>query len=59
MLLMATNAPQPGRYFFIAVIFVAVLIDAVLIAHVRANFIHDHGYDIRPRPPAVAKPAPP
>jgi hypothetical protein len=60
MILMSTNdGPQPGKYLFIAVIFIAVLIDAVLFAHVRANFIHDHGYDVRPRHPAVAKPAPP
>jgi len=60
MILMSTNdAPQPGKFVFIAVIFIAVLIDAVLFAQVRANFIHDHGYDIRPRHRAVAKPAPP
>jgi hypothetical protein len=60
MILMATNdAPQPGKYVFIAVIFIAVLIDAVLFAHVRANFLHEHGYDVRPRHRAVAKPAPP
>ena len=60
MVLMSMNeAPQPGKYAFIAVIFIAVLIDAVLIAHVRANFIHDHGYDIRPRHSAIAKPDPP
>ncbi|MGB8412830.1 MAG: hypothetical protein WCE23_08390 [Candidatus Binatus sp.] len=60
MILMATNdAPRPGKYVFIAVIFIAVLIDAVLFAHLRANFLHDRGYDIRPRHPAVAKPAPP
>ena len=51
--------PQPGRYAFIAVIFIAVLIDAVLFAVVHENFVHDHGYDVRPRHPAVAKPAPP
>lgn len=59
VLMSANDAPQPGRYVFIAVIFIAVLIDAVLFAHVRANFVHDHGDDIRPRHPAVAKPAPP
>lgn len=57
---MATrDAPQSRNYVFIAVIFIAVLIDAFLFAHVRANFVHDHGYDVRPRHPAVAKPAPP
>ena len=41
------------------VIFVAILIDAFLFAQVHANYVHDHGYDVRPRHPAVAKPAPP
>ncbi len=60
MVLMPTNdAPRPGKYLFIAVIFIAVLIDAVLFAIVHENFVRDHGYDIRPRHPAVAKPAPP
>ncbi len=60
MILMSTNdAPHRGRHVFIAVILIAVLIDAVLIAHVRANFIRDHGYDNRPQQPAMAKPAPP
>jgi hypothetical protein len=44
---------------FVAVIVLAVLIDAILLAHVHAQFIHDHGYDLRPRHAAVAKPAPP
>ena len=47
------------RHVLITVIFVAVLIDAVLFAIVRANFVHEHGYDVRPRHRAVAKPAPP
>jgi hypothetical protein len=51
--------PRPGNYLFILVIFVAILIDAFLFAQVHANYIHDHGYDLRPRHPAVAKPAPP
>ena len=60
MILMPTNdAPRPGKHVFITVIYIAVLIDAVLLAFVRANFIRDHGYDIRPRHPAIAKPAPP
>ena len=59
-----TDSPQPGppqprNYLFIVVIFVAILIDAFLFAQVHANFIHDHGYDVRTRHPAVAKPAPP
>jgi hypothetical protein len=58
------DAPRPGRppqvtYLFIFVIFIAVLIDAFLFAQVHANYVHDHGYDLRPRHPAVAKPAPP
>jgi hypothetical protein len=51
--------PQQGTYLFIFVIFIAVLIDAFLFAQVHANYVHDHGYDLRPRHPAVAKPAPP
>lgn len=50
---------QTRSYLITVVIFVAVLIDAVLFAQVRANFVHDHGYDVRPRHHAVAKPAPP
>ena len=46
-------------YVVLAVIFIAVLIDAFLFAQVHANYVHDHGYDVRPRHPAVAKPAPP
>ena len=58
------DAPQPGQppqvtYLFIFVIFIAVLIDAFLFAQVHANYVQDHGYDLRPRHPAVAKPAPP
>ena len=51
--------PQQGTYLFILVIFIAILIDAFLFAQVHANYVHDHGYDLRPRHPAVAKPAPP
>ena len=55
MILMSTSdAPQPGKYVFIAVIFIAVLIDAVLFAHVRANFLHEHGYDVRARQRSAA-----
>jgi hypothetical protein len=58
------DAPRPRQppqvtYLFIFVIFIAVLIDAFLFAQVHANYVHDHGYDLRPRHPAVAKPAPP
>jgi hypothetical protein len=53
---MATrDTPQPGGYGFIAVIFIAILIDAFLLAQVHANFLHDHGYDLFPRHPAVAR----
>ncbi|MFZ2059915.1 MAG: hypothetical protein WAU82_02790 [Candidatus Binatus sp.] len=55
----APGRPQPRGYLFIVVIFVGILIDAVLFAQVHANFIHDHGYDLHLRHPAVAKPAPP
>jgi len=51
--------PQPRSYLFIIVILIVIFIDAFLLAQVHANFIHDHGYDIRPRHSAVAKPAPP
>ncbi len=51
------DEPGPRNYLFILVIFIAVLIDAFLFAQVHANFVHDHGYDVRPRHPAVAKPA--
>ena len=54
---------EPGKshvsYVVLGVIFIAVLIDAFLFAQVQANYVHDHGYDVRPRHPAVAKPAPP
>jgi hypothetical protein len=53
------DAPKPRRFVFVAVIFAAVLIAAILLAHIHAQFIHDHGYDLRPRHRAVAKPAPP
>ena len=53
--------PHPGKpergnsLLVIAVIFVVMLIDAFLFAQVQANYIHDHGYDISLRHPAVAK----
>lgn len=53
------EAPKRGRFTFVTVIFAAVLIDAILLAHVHAQFVRDHGYDLRPRHLAVAKPAPP
>jgi hypothetical protein len=52
-----TERPELRGYLFIVVIFVAILIDALLFAQVHANYIHDHGYDLRPRHPAVAKAA--
>jgi hypothetical protein len=57
---MATGKTPPrGSWTFIIVIFVAVLIDAVGLAQVHVNYLHDHGYDLPTRHPAVAKPAPP
>ena len=53
------DAQEPRTFVFVTVIFIAVLIDAVLFAQLRAQFVHDRGYDVRPRHPAVAKPAPP
>ena len=60
-----SDEPHPSKperattLLVILVIFVAILIDAFLFAQVHANYVHDHGYDVRPRHPAVAKPAPP
>jgi hypothetical protein len=47
------------RFRFIAVVFAAVLIDAILLAHIRAQYLNDHGYDFLPSRHAVARPAPP
>ena len=52
------DSPHQRNYVFIGVIFVVILIDAFLFAQVQANFVHDHGYDIRLRHGAVAKLAP-
>ncbi len=59
-----TMAVSKGQHQFpsnlvLAMILVFALVDAILIAHLHARFIVDHGYDLRPRHPAVAKPAPP
>jgi hypothetical protein len=56
---MPPDAPKQRRFVFVTVIFAAVLIDAILLAHIHARFIRDHGYDLRPRHGAVAKPAAP
>jgi hypothetical protein len=56
---MQPDAPKRRRFVFVAVIFAAVLIDAILLAHIHAQVIHDHGYDLRPRHRAFAKPGPP
>ena len=48
-----------GRQWLIAVIFLAMLVDGFLLAIVRANFLHDHGYDVNAQRPTIAKPAPP
>jgi hypothetical protein len=53
------DATKQTRFVFLAIVFAAVLIDAILLAHLRAQYLHDHGYDVRPRHRAVAKPAPP
>jgi hypothetical protein len=50
---------QSSGDFTLVMILLFALIDAFLIAHLHARFIVDHGYDIRPRHLAVAKPAPP
>jgi hypothetical protein len=50
---------QPSSNLVLLMIVVFALIDAILIAHLHARFVVDHGYDVRPRHPAVAKPAPP
>ena len=47
------------RQFFLVVIFIAMLVDGFLLAVIRANFLHDHGYDALPLPRAAAKLAPP
>jgi hypothetical protein len=62
-MMLMENRDEPAKshvsYVVLAVIFISVLIDAFLFAQVHANYVHDHGYDVRPRHPAVAKPAPP
>ncbi|HYK64538.1 MAG TPA: hypothetical protein VEY94_06320 [Patescibacteria group bacterium] len=47
------------QQWLIGVIFIAILIDGILLAIVRANFLHDHGYDAGPQRPAVARPLAP
>jgi hypothetical protein len=46
------------RQLFLAVIFISMLIDSVLLAIVHANFIHDHGFDLSP-PRSAARLVPP
>jgi hypothetical protein len=48
-----------GRQWLIAVIFLAMLIDGILLAIVRANFLHDHVYDASTQRPTIARPAAP
>ena len=48
-----------GRQWLIGVIFLAMVIDGILLAIVRANILHDHGYDAGPQRPALARPAAP
>ena len=50
---------QTSGNFTLVMVLLFALIDAILIAHLHARFIVDHSYDLRPRHPAVAKPAPP
>ena len=57
--IMQPDAPKQRSFVFVTVIFAAVLIDAILLAHIHAQFVRDHGYDLRRRHAAVAKPAPP
>ena len=51
------DEPRSGGYVFIAVLFVAILIDAFLFAQVHANFVHDHGYT--PDRDILQSPSPP
>jgi hypothetical protein len=46
-----------GRQWLIGVIFLAILIDGILLAIVRANSLHDHAYDAGAQRPAIASPA--
>jgi hypothetical protein len=58
--LMATReAHQSVSWVFVAVIVIAVLIDAILLAQVHVNFLRDHGYDVLPQRPAVTRPVTP
>ncbi|HUA35190.1 MAG TPA: hypothetical protein VMA09_16390 [Candidatus Binataceae bacterium] len=47
------------RDVIVGVIIVVAIIDAVLLGFIHARYIRERGFDIRPRHPAVAKPAPP
>ena len=48
-----------SRTIFLITIVTAIVIDAVLLAVVRADFTHQYGFDDRGVRRAVAKPAPP
>jgi hypothetical protein len=59
MAISKTEHRRTSRDYTLVAILLFALVDAFLIAHLHARFIVDHGYDLRPRHPAVAKPAPP
>lgn len=56
---MHARSAETETFMFVTVIFAAVLIDAILLAHIHAQLVRDHGHDLPPRHAAVAKPAPP
>ena len=47
------------RDAIVGVIIVVAIIDAILLGFIHARFVRERGLDMRPRHPAVAKPAPP
>ena len=47
------------RDVIVGVIIVVAIIDAILLGFIHARFVRERGLDMRPRHPAVAKPAPP
>jgi hypothetical protein len=57
---MPDQAQNRRRRDITLVIIIAIaIIDAFLLGYMHARFIRDRGFDVRPRHPAVAKPAPP
>jgi hypothetical protein len=57
--MLSPGAHKPTSLMFIAFIFAAVIVDAFLLADVRAQYLNNHGYEFLPSRPAIAKPAPP